>query len=293
MSLYSLWVMEYAFIREFPLSGLVYGAHNKGTCKLPYGYVVIKGGGETILVDCGHDDTAYGKELGDRFGVENWRSPREVLAECGVAPEDVGHVIITHAHFDHMGGIDLFPNAKFYIQEKELSKWIWSLSLDRRFRWLMVATDPNDILKCVKLANEGRLVMLDGDVDNLFVGIDIRVAEDSHTPGSQYVVVRNDGNPQSQDAWVFTGDLVYRVENLTGGDDNDPFYLPVGLATGSQTNLLLAMDAMQKAAGGDIRRIVAAHEERLPQFFPSRLSGSGLQVIEIALADGATSAVDS
>lgn len=291
MSMYSIWVMEYAYIREFPLSGLIYGAHNMGTCKLPYGYVVIKGGGETILVDCGHDDTAHGKELADRFGVENWRPPREVLAECGVTPEEVRHVIVTHAHFDHMGGIDLFPNATFYIQEKELTKWIWTLSLDRRFRWLMVATDPNDVLKCVRLATEGRLVTLDGDVEDLFPGIDVRIAEDSHTPGSQYVVVRNDGKARSQDPWIITGDLVYKLENLTGGDEKDPFYLPVGLAAGSQTNLLLAMDAMSRTVGGEIGRIVAAHEERLPQMFPSRLSRSGLQVIEIALADEARSAV--
>jgi Metal-dependent hydrolases of the beta-lactamase superfamily I len=41
----------------------------------------------------------------------------------------VTHVFITHAHFDHMGGTDDFPNATFYVQERELSKWVWAMSL--------------------------------------------------------------------------------------------------------------------------------------------------------------------
>ena len=49
-----------------------------------------------------------------------------------MAPADVAHVFITHAHFDHMGDTDEFPNATFYIQERELSKWVWAMALDRR-----------------------------------------------------------------------------------------------------------------------------------------------------------------
>jgi N-acyl homoserine lactone hydrolase len=47
-----------------------------------------------------------------------------VLAEAGVSPADVQHVFLTHAHFDHTGNTDAFPNATFYLQERELSKWI-------------------------------------------------------------------------------------------------------------------------------------------------------------------------
>jgi N-acyl homoserine lactone hydrolase len=293
MSRYSIWVLEYAFVREFPIGGLVYGEHNKGTCKLPYGYTLIKSDEHTILVDCGHDNAAYGKKLADDCGVENWASPRDVLAEVGVTPEDISHVIVTHAHFDHMGGAALFPNAKFYIQERELSRWVWSMSLDPRFRFLMTAADPADIIRCVELARDGRLVSVNGDMEDIFPGIDLRLASDSHTPGSQYVVVRNDGRTESEDSFVITGDLVYRMENLHGGQPEDPFYKPVGLAVGSQTNLVMAVHDIVQAAGGDFGRVIAPHEERLPEMFPSRVSKLGLQVIEITLADGAASAVQS
>ncbi|ODT14310.1 MAG: Zn-dependent hydrolase [Kaistia sp. SCN 65-12] len=291
MSIYSIWVLEYAFIPEMPLSALVYGEHNKGTCKLPYAYTLLKSDEHTILIDCGHDDAAYGKFLADRSGVVNFAAPREVLAEVGMTPEDIDHVIITHAHFDHMGGLALFPNATFHIQETELSRWIWAMSLDRRFRWLMRTTDPGDILRCVELARDGRLVSVNGDREDVFPGIDLRIAADTHTPGSQFVVIRNDGRRESEDSFVITGDLVYRMENLHGGEPDDPFYRPVGMGIGSQTNMVLALDAIVRAAGGDPARVVPPHEARLPEIFPSRITERGLNVIEVALADGAMSQV--
>ena len=135
--------------------------------------------------------------MADSFGVENWHPSTTVLAECGVKPADVTDVFITHAHFDHMGGTDDFPNARFFIQERELSKWVWAMSLDRRFRWFMGATDPGDILRAVDLARQGRLVCVDGDVEDVLPGIDLRAAFDTHTWGSMFVHVRNDGKQPS------------------------------------------------------------------------------------------------
>ena len=103
MNGYSIWVMEYAWVANYHLSGLIYGAHNQGHRKLPYCYILIKGQGQTALVDVGYNHKAYGEVLANMYGVENWHSPRTVLAECGVLPEDVSNIFITHAHFDHMG----------------------------------------------------------------------------------------------------------------------------------------------------------------------------------------------
>jgi glyoxylase-like metal-dependent hydrolase (beta-lactamase superfamily II) len=225
------------------------------------------------------------------FGVENWHPPSSVLAACGVAPEQVEHVFLTHAHFDHMGNTDAFPNAKFYIQEKELSKWVWAMSLDRRFRWLMLATDPGDVMRVVDIARQGRLVCFDGDRDNVLPGIDLRAAYDTHTGGSMYVHVRNDGKSDSADSWILAGDLVYSFENVRGADPADPHYIPIGLAVGSQTNLMFATDAMVKAVGDEFRRVIPIHEEGLRGAFPSRTTGEGLRITELALADGEPSRV--
>ena len=122
-------------------------------------------------------------------------------------------------------------------------------------------------------------------------GIDLHAAFDTHTWGSQYVRVRNDLSPNSQNAWVFSGDLVYAHENLRGTDPGDPQYVPVGLATGSQFSLIMTSEEMTKRAGGDYTHVIPVHEERLRDLFPYRITKAGLRITELALADGEKSRV--
>jgi N-acyl homoserine lactone hydrolase len=66
-------------------------------------------------------------------------------------------------------------------------------------------------------------------------------------------------------------------------------YVPVGVAVGSQTNLVFTTEAIMTAAGGELRRVIPVHERRLVDKFPSRERESGLRVSEICLATGETS----
>ena len=98
---------------SFRCSVMLYGPMHQGTRKLPYGLSLLKGKGETILIDTGYDHVGYGKTLAESYGVSaTSTSRRSVLAECGVRPEDVTTVFITHAHFDHMGALDHFPERQ-------------------------------------------------------------------------------------------------------------------------------------------------------------------------------------
>ena len=288
---YSIWVTEFANVPNYPLSGLIYGAHNKGHTRLPYCYVVIKGQGHIAMVDVGYNHKEYGETLANLYGVRDWHSPDEVLAEIGMTPADISQVFLTHAHFDHMGNIEDFPNATFHIQERELSKWVWAMSLERRFRWIMGGIDPADIMKTVGLAREGRLVCVDGDREDVLPGIDIYAAPDTHTWGSMYVRLRNDLSTKSKNTWIFAGDLVYQQENLRGYDPADPEYLPIGFAMGSQFNLVMTTEKLVKGVDGDLSHVVAVHENRLKEMFPSRVTTNGVRVTELALGDGETSQV--
>ena len=68
MTLYSIWVMEFAHVPEYHLSGLIYGAHNRGYRRLPYCYVVIKGQGQVAMVDVGYNHKEYGEVLANLYG---------------------------------------------------------------------------------------------------------------------------------------------------------------------------------------------------------------------------------
>ena len=290
MNNYSIWNLEYAYVPNYHMSGIIYGAHNEGHRKLPYCYTVIKGNGHTVMVDTGYNNEAGGKAMADGFGVTGWHAPEEVLGEVGVNPDEVDMIFITHSHFDHLGNLPAFKNATFYMQERELDAWLKTMSLPDHLKWPMVAVDPDDIVRAVDLVKQGRMNLMNGNLENVLPGIDLFAAIDTHTPGSMYVRVRNDG-PNLNNAWIIAGDLVYTYEQFGGRPDAEGVYFPVGLAVGSQQNLVDVMELMVKQVGDDYKKIIPIHEVALKDIFPSRLTKNGLQINEICLADGETSKV--
>jgi len=291
---YSIHVLEYARTRNYPKAALVYGAFDEPTVTMPFCYVLLRGHGHVALVDVGYSHKDHAKHLAEKYNIENWRSPRTVLAECGVTPEEVDTVFITHAHFDHFGNVEDFPNATFYIQRAEVERWSWVLSLPDRMRWTTASIDPASLLNAAELSAAGRMKMIDGDMEEVLPGVDLHLARDSHTYGSMWVAVRNDGGKASKDVWVLAGDLVCQFDNLVHDGsliDVDTMYNPGAQTVGSYTNIILAMEEMMKRVDFEDRRIIPIHEQRLGRRFPSRVTAEDLSITEICLADGAASAV--
>ena len=48
-------------------------------------------------------------------------NPVEALARFGVSADAIRDVVVTHLHYDHAGNLDLFPNARFHLQDREMS----------------------------------------------------------------------------------------------------------------------------------------------------------------------------
>ncbi|MDR1852353.1 MAG: MBL fold metallo-hydrolase [Propionibacteriaceae bacterium] len=279
---YSLWMLEYSHCLTQPLGWTFYGKVNLGTRPLAFSYTYAEGNGHKILFDCGHDMEGSNGEIAVRDNITDWRSPAEVLGKIGVSPEEIDTIILTHAHFDHIGAMRHFPNATFYIQRCELEGSQWALDNIHLFRTILGALDPNDVEQLVQLKADGRLVLLEKGASVVLPGITAVTLEDTHTLGSQYILIEN-----SDAKWVVTGDNMYSYENAEGFG-GDGTYVPVGLAGGSAWNLIRGIDEMLHAAT-DSNHLIISHEPAVFDRWPSRKDDDNLSLAELSLAAGTSS----
>jgi N-acyl homoserine lactone hydrolase len=279
MAEYSIRVLEYARAPDCPAFLLAYGA--LGSRPLPYSLTVVQSATQTILVDTGYDDAGYGHTLAEIDGIDRWTPPLDVLTTVGIAAADVDTILLTHAHYDHLGNIERFPNAVAYLQQRELERWTWAMDLPAKLDWLRDGVDRDDLQAARDLIRDGRLLLVDGRMPNVRPGIHLEPDFDTHTYGHQHVIVED----ERSGAWVLPGDAVYCYDNL-GGVDSSARYVPIGYGTGSQENSLFAIDGILTAAGGDPRRVVPGHEFEVFRQFPSVEREDGMYSAEIAVRSG-------
>lgn len=93
--------------------------------KLPVMSFLIENNGEYILYDVGsHPDAMKGywpKNLQEIYPLYQKKGERleSQLALCGVKPEDIKTVIISHMHLDHAGNLHLFQHADVYVSKAD------------------------------------------------------------------------------------------------------------------------------------------------------------------------------
>src|SRR5260370_42135842 len=98
-------VLEFARSKNQRMAGLIHGAPADEIVDLPFSFVLARRADRIVLVDTGFMREGSGEAMSVKFGIPSWISPLRMLAEMGVAPEDVTDIVLSHAHFDHMGSI--------------------------------------------------------------------------------------------------------------------------------------------------------------------------------------------
>lgn len=198
---YSIQAIRYASSPDVPVSELVIGAPKDEKIEITMVIWLIRGGGHTIVFDSGFHRDTFIKD----FPMKDYLRPDEAVRLAGVKPEEVTDIVISHAHWDHMGGIDLFPKANVWIQKEEYRYYTmdaWQPGGQHG------GIEPEDAKQLVQLNTEGRIRLVDGDNVEIFPGIRAYTGA-RHTYASQYL--RVEGNP----TFVLASDNCYLYRNLS------------------------------------------------------------------------------
>ena len=100
--------------------------HNR--CTYTTNCLLVEIGGRRVLVESGNGDK-FPDRLKEIYGIDHDRSVAVALAEIGVEPDSIDFVVLTHLHFDHVGGCTrrtgsgvepVFRRARHIVQRAEL-----------------------------------------------------------------------------------------------------------------------------------------------------------------------------
>jgi glyoxylase-like metal-dependent hydrolase (beta-lactamase superfamily II) len=250
---WEVYVIEFARSKDQRMAGLVLGAPWDEVVDLPFAFILARHGDRVVLVDTGFMREGSGEAMSVKFGIPFWISPLRMLAELGVEPDHVTDIVLSHAHFDHMGSIGQFPRARLHIQKAEILSWIEAMALPPQFGYLTAIINPDDLRRAFDASVEHRLNLVEGDVDDLLPGLHVRLGK-GHTMGQQFVILET-----VRGRIVISGDCVYSRANLCG-HTHDGVYAPLSNAVGGAWDQLKTIDRINKAIDGDLDRLIILHD---------------------------------
>jgi glyoxylase-like metal-dependent hydrolase (beta-lactamase superfamily II) len=209
---------------------------------------LIRGGGKTILFDIGYHRQSPGFE---QWHTQDYVRPDEAVKLAGVQPGDITDIIVSHVHWDHMGSLDLFPNATVWIQKDEYNYYTSTA-------WQpggKAAAQKEDAMLLAERMFDKKVRLVDGDDREIFPGIRAYTGA-RHTYASQYILVQ--GHP----SYVLASDNCYMYRNM---EEKSP------IATFDRTDYasnVAAIDRMIKLAG-DMDHVVPGHDMLQFKKFPT------------------------
>jgi glyoxylase-like metal-dependent hydrolase (beta-lactamase superfamily II) len=178
-------------------AGLLEGA--TGKIRVPVPAYLIEHEGSVVVFDAGlhpdlgdHQSERF-EEVSQDFGC--LLPPQATLSarlrSCGVEPAEVEYLVISHMHFDHVGGSVMVKDAEMVVQRAE---------------WLAAVADlDGEIYMPADVDGERPHQLLDGEWDIFNDGRLVVTPTTGHTPGHQSLrVVTDDGS-----TIVLCGDACY------------------------------------------------------------------------------------
>ena len=130
---------------EMGEQGILRGGDKTKIIPISFTLYVLKTDSHCVLVDAGCDEL-------DGFEMRNMLGPVKALENQGISTEEITDVIITHAHDDHIAGIDHFPRTRVYIQEDE---YIYGQKFIPKNNEVITFKEECTVAGCLKLKKIG------------------------------------------------------------------------------------------------------------------------------------------
>lgn len=185
----------------------------KKTRLLPdlYGDLCLQVGVDPILIRANDAivllDTGLGQSLDSKLRDPSISNIVTNLEIFDLTPELVTHVILTHLHQDHAGGLayadsesriqSTLPNARIYVQKAE-----WEFALESVTQNLKTSDVPYQLDNLYRLVSDGQFEFVEQEVYEVVPGIEM-IRTGGHTPGHSVVRIKDSG----ESAYYF-GDLI-------------------------------------------------------------------------------------
>jgi len=207
-------------------------------------------------------DTGFSKDDGEARGRTFLRSAADGLALVGVDADTVTDVILTHLHYDHVGGFTQFPRARFHVQDREMAfatgRHMTRPALRHGFTGEQVGALVVEVYR-------DRVVFHDGDTV-LAPGLSVHLIG-GHTAGLQAVRVH------TRIGWiVLASDAAHYYDHLT---QNRPFVTVIDVGA-----MLEGHDTVRRLAD-DPAWAVPGHDPAVLRRYP--VAGPGLEGIAVRL----------
>lgn len=246
---YEIYAVRYAHHERPASENFIGGDPHDGPMPLDYFVWAIVGADRTFIVDSGMDEAMAVKRQRQML-----RPIGEGLKAIGIEPDAVQDVIISHMHYDHAGNHDLFPQARYHLQDTEMAYCTGRCMCHGHMR---VPFELEDVTSMVKKVFEGRVKFHDGE-DEVAPGITVHEVG-GHSKGLQIVRVR------TRRGWVVIGsDASHFYANMEQGR---PF--PIVYNVGAT---LEGYETMQRLASSP-RHVIPGHDPLVLKRYPEAKPG--------------------
>lgn len=209
-----------------------------GPIGMDYFFWLIQNRERTIVVD-----TGFSQRGGDKRQRTTIYPVPQLLRDFGVDPATSPDVVVTHAHYDHIGNLDLFPTSKIVIAEAEVDFWSGPHAQRIMFHHSVEDKELETLRKAIK---EERVVTFRDRFD-VAPGVEV-IEVGGHTPGQSMVKVNT-----SEGVVLLASDAIHYYEEY----DRDMLFMSVS----SLVDMYGGFDRVRALTqSGEIDILVSGHD---------------------------------